>query len=326
MIEQLIRSFLIIFLGILIGYLVQILVKKGKLKIGVSLVKVRKFLQKLAILFFVSIVFIGVYWAMDFHQLELLFFPLLGILNLILGGIIALLFAKSIHMNNKDTGSFFCCGFFSNVVSIGGLVCFLFLGEQGYALVPLYTLILRIAYYAIGFPIAKYYSIKETQNDKKVFNLKNILKDPFILVLFTSITIGLGLNASGLKRPAIYSSIIAIFVPTYTILLLISIGLSTKFDKVRNYLKESIIISGIKFLIVPALMVSIGYFMGYHQINDGLPLKVILILSSAPVAFHALIPPSQYGLNLDLANSCWIFTTLCLIIWVPLLFFLVNII
>ena len=326
MIGQLIRSFLIIFLGILIGYLIQILVKKGRLKLAFSLGKARQFLQKLAILFFVSITFVGVYWSMDFQQLKLLFFPVLGIVHLLSGGIIAWLLARSIHLNSQDTGSFFCCGFFSNVVSIGGLISFLFLGEPGYTLVPLYTLILRIAYYAIGFPIAKYYSVKGSQNNQKAFNFKALLKDPFILVVLACILIGLGLNASGLERPAIYSSIIAVFVPTYTILLLISIGLAMEFSKMRQYLRESLFIAGIKFLIVPALMVSVGYFMGYQHINNGLPLKVILILSSTPVAFHALIPPSLYGLNLDLANSCWLFSTLCLIIWMPVLLFLVNMI
>ncbi|MBA7554063.1 hypothetical protein ES705_46675 [subsurface metagenome] len=99
-----------------------------------------------------------------------------------------------------------------------------------------------------------------------------------------------------------------------------------KFNKARQYLKESILIAGIKFLIVPVVMVSIGFLLGYHQINDGMPLKVILILSSAPVAFHSLIPPSQYGLNLDLANSCWAFTTFGLILLIPILLFLISLI
>jgi len=325
LIGQLINSFLIIFFGLMTGYSIQLLDKKNYLKLPFSLEKIRKFLQKLAILFFISITYIGVYWAMDFHQLKLLFFPVLGIVNLILGGMIAVLVAGLIHMDNKDTGSFFCCGFFSNFIGIGGLICFLFLGEEGYTLVPLYTLFLRIAYYTIGFPIAKYYSMKGKQKNQKNFNLKLIMKDPFVLFALGSIFIGLGLNVSGLKRPAIYTSIIAIFVPTSTILLLISIGLSMEFNKVRQYFKELFFIASIKFLIVPVVMVSIGFLMDYNQINDGLPLKVILILSSMPVAFHSLIPPSQYDLNLDLANSCWIFTTFSLIILVPLLFFLISI-
>ncbi len=326
MIEQLINSFLIIFLSLATGYIIQLLYKKNYLKLPISMKKIRKFLQKLAILFFISITYIGVYWAMDFHQLKLFLFPLLGIFNLILGGVIALLFAGLIHMNNKDTGSFFCCGFFSNFVSIGGLICFLFLGEEGYALLPLYTLFTRIAYYVIGFPVAKYYSMKEKKKNQKAFDFKLIMKDHFVLFALASIIIGLSLNISGLKRPPIYTTIISFFIPISTALLIISIGLSMEFNKVKQYLKESVLIASIKFLIIPVVMVSLGFLIGYHQINDGLPLKVILILSSTPVAFHSLIPPSQYGLNLDLANSCWIFTTVSLVFIIPLLFFLVNII
>ena len=326
MVKQLVYSFLIIFTSLTVGYLVQLLVKKSLLNLHFSLKKVRKFLQKLSILFFISITYIGVYWTMDFHQIKLLLFPALGIFNLILGGTIAILIAGRIHLDNKDTGSFFCCGFFSNLVNIGGLTCFLFLGEAGYRLVPLYTLFIKIAYYAIGFSIAKYYSMKNKQQNRNAFDLRVLLKGPFILVGLASLIIGLGLNASGLVRPAIYTTIISLFIPTSTILLLISIGLSIRFNKIRQYLKESILIAGVKFLIVPAVMVSIGFLLGYHHINNGLPLKVILILSSAPVAFHSLIPPSQYGLNLDLANSCWIFTTFGLIFTIPILLFLINLI
>jgi len=324
--KQLVNSFLIIYISLAIGYLIQLLVKKSIISLPFSLEKVRKILQKLAILFFMPLTYIGIYWMMDFHQIKLLFFPLLGILNLILGGTIAILIAGRIRLNNKDTGAFFCCGFFSNLINIGGLICFLSLGEEGYKLVPLYTFFIQITYYAIGFSIAKYYSMKDKQQDRNAFDFKVMLKDPFILVGLASIIIGLSFNASGLLRPAIYTTIISLFIPTSTILLLISIGLSMKFNKVRQYLKESILIAAIKFLIVPTVMISIGFLFGYHQINDGLPLKVILILSSAPVAFHSLIPPSQYGLNLDLANSCWIFTTFSLIPLIPLLLFLINLI
>jgi predicted permease len=43
-----------------------------------------------------------------------------------------------------------------------------------------------------------------------------------------------------------------------------------------------------------------------------------------PVAFNALIPPSIYNLDLDLANSCWFFTTASLVVVLPLLLMLVN--
>ena len=86
-----------------------------------------------------------------------------------------------------------------------------------------------------------------------------MLKDPFILVGLASIIIGLSFNTSGLLRPTIFTPIISLFIQTSTILLLISIGLSMKFNKVSQYLKESILITVIKFLIVPAVMITIGF-------------------------------------------------------------------
>jgi predicted permease len=67
-----------------------------------------------------------------------------------------------------------------------------------------------------------------------------------------------------------------------------------------------------------------AYFWGYGNIQNGLPLKVVLILSCMPVAFNALIPPSIYNLDLDLANSCWFSTTALLVVVLPVLMVLIN--
>ena len=66
--------------------------------------------------------------------------------------------------------------------------------------------------------------------------------------------------------------------------------------------------------------------MGYGEIENGLPLKVVVILTTMPVAFSALIPPSIYDLDLDLANACWFFTTACLIWVLPVLLIVLELI
>ena len=75
-------------------------------------------------------------------------------------------------------------------------------------------------------------------------------RDPFILVALTSIIIGGLLNFSSVDRPEFYKAIIAVFVPLGTIMLLTSIGLAMKFMKIRDYLKESVAISVVKFVFV----------------------------------------------------------------------------
>jgi predicted permease len=107
-------------------------------------------------------------------------------------------------------------------------------------------------------------------------------------------------------------------------MLLASIGLALKFRRVRDYIKEAISVSVIKFAIVPVMVSTLAFIIGFGQIDAGLPLKVVIILSSMPVAFNALIPPSIYDLDLDLANSCWFVTTSMLIIVLPVLLIIVN--
>jgi predicted permease len=120
-------------------------------------------------------------------------------------------------------------------------------------------------------------------------------------------------------RPTVFKSIVAVCVPLGTVLLLASIGMALKFRRVQDYMKECVAVSLIKFICVPVLSVSMAYFIGFGTIDNGLPLKVVVILSSMPVAFNALIPPSIYDLDLDLANSCWFFTTSLLVFVLPVL-------
>jgi len=189
-------------------------------------------------------------------------------------------------------------------------------------LVPIYKIFEELSYYAIGFPIAKYYSSTTTWKEKLSDRLKGLTRDPFILVALSSIVLGGILNISGLPRPGFYRTVISVFVPLATIMLLSSIGLAMKFRRVRDYFKECLSVSAIKFVQVPIMTTSLAYLLGFGNIDGGLPLKVVIILSSMPVAFNALIPPSIY--DLDLANSCWFFTTALLVVVLPAILFIIN--
>ena len=58
--------------------------------------------------------------------------------------------------------------------------------------------------------------------------------------------------------------------------------------------------------------------------NHGLPLKVVMILSAMPVAFTAIVATSIYDLDVDLTNSCFLFTTSCLILVLPVLYYVTR--
>ena len=318
-----IYSFGIILFGLSLGYMTQVLVRRDQIKLPIEIDALRIRLQRIALLFVNPIAVVGAIWVVSLKNATLVALPFVGLFALLAGGVIALGFARLFKLSPQKTGSLYGCGAFTNIGSIGALVCFVFLGEKGFALVLIYKLFEELSYYAIGFPVAKYYS-SSAREERIRDNLKNLTRDPFILVALSSIIIGGLLNFSGVNRPEFYKTIVAIFVPLATIMLLTSIGMALRFRRIRDYLRECVALSIIKFIFTPILATSLAYMIGYAKIDEGLPLKVVMILSCMPVAFTALIPPSIYDLDLDLANSCWFFTTALLVIVLPILLVVIN--
>jgi len=326
MYANLIISLSIIFFGLIIGYIIQQLEFRRIIRLPISMKNLRKLLQKTALLFFLPITTVGTLWIIKMDNIKIVALPFLGVFALFTGGILGLVAAKLLKLNRKDTGSMFTCGSFANIGSIGGLVCYLFLGEEGFALVSFYAIFVQITYYVAGFPIAKSFSSDITTNGSLVSHLKKVFSDIFVVIALIYITIGIFLNLSGIIRPVFYQAINAVFIPIQTILMLVSIGLAMKFGRVRNFTRECVVVSFIKFILVPLIISSVAFLLGYGEIEEGLPLKVVIILSSMPVAFTALIPVSIYNLNLDMANSCWLVTTFSLILILPLLSYVIKLV
>lgn len=321
---KLFYSFGIIIFGLTLGVAAQILHRNGVLKLPLPADEMRKLLQKIALLGLNPFAIVGAIWIVRIRDPGLLTLPFIGFFALSAGGLLALGAAHIMKLEPKKTGAFFGCGSFTNIGSIGALVCFVFLGEAGFALVPIYKLFEDVSYYAIGFPIAKYYSGTKGNDIGAAVRLKGLLRDPFILISVSGLITGALLNLSGIKRPSFYGTVNTVLVPLTTVILLTSIGMALRFNRIGRYMKESVSISLIKFILVPFFIFMLARTMGYGDIEDALPLKVVIILSSMPVAFNALIPPSIYDLDLDLANSCWFVTTALLVLVLPLLLLILR--
>jgi hypothetical protein len=322
-VSKLLYSFAIIVAGLLLGYALQALAVRGFIRLPLSIDALRKGLQRTALLFVNPVAIVGATWIVSIRDATLAALPFVGLFAIITGGLLALGAARLLALPPKKTGSLFCCGSFTNIGSIGALVCYMFLGEPGFALVPIYKIFEELSYYSTGFPIAKYYSgssLAEGRWDR----VKSLARDPLILVSVTSLLLGGALNLGGVERPAIYGTVNAVFIPLAAFMLLISVGLALRFRRVGGYLREAVAVSAIKFAAVPVLASTLAWSLGFGRIDGGLPLKVVMILSSMPVAFNALIPPSIYDLDLDLANSCWFVTTALLAIVLPALLFVVQ--
>lgn len=317
--EKFIYSLGIIFIGFVLGYAIQFLTQRNIIRLSIEIDTLRRILQKVAFLFLDPIIYIGAIWSVNFDKLKYITLPFLGIIAIILGGAFALFFAKVLKMSRKQTGAYIVSGGFTNVGSIGGLICYSFLGEAGFALASIYKLFETFTYYTFGFPIAKSFGKDMVETKGISERARKAILDPFVLVAIVSMLAGLILNISGVERPNWYSLVNSLFIPTASILLLSSIGMAMQINQASKYIIEGSLIAVIKFAIVPVIMTTMAYLIGFGKIDQGVPLKVVLILSSMPVGFTALVPPTLYELDIDLANASWIVTNALLFFVVPLL-------
>lgn len=312
--------------GLALGYTVQRLVHAGRLSLPLSLSDLRRMLQKVGLLGCMYVSFMATVWGIRVESLRIMALPALGGVILLLGGAMAVLLARAWGLSRRQTGSYFACGSFSNIGSIGALVVIVFLGEEGFAYVPLYKLFEEIVYFAIGFPVAKSFSLAPgaDSSESVLVRLKAILGDVFVAAALVSITAGGALNLAGVERPEALRVLSTALVPIGTFLLLVSIGLSMKFSSIAGYRRECAALLGLKFVILPATACLLAWLCGLGAVHNGLPLKVVLILASMPVGFTALIPPSIYELDLNLSNACWLTSTLALAVVLPALYLLVE--
>lgn len=321
--EKLFFSLSLIIGALISGYALPLLSLRGTINMPLPINDLRKIFQKIGLLFFMPFSFMAAVWGVIFSDLRIVLLPLVGVSALILGGLLGYLLSKVLRTPPHQTGVLFCCGFFANIGAIGALTCFLFLGEAGFALVAQYKMFEEILYYTIGFPIARYYSGKSKEGDKSLpAKIGSILAAPFVATILSAFLLGLALNLIGIPRPTVFETLNNFCIPADTFILIFSIGLGMRLSKISNHLVPGVSIAVIKALLIPAVITCIAWLLGLGNIGDGLPLEVVFILSSMPVAFNSLVAASIY--NLDLANSCWLLSTLSLVAVLPWLYWVLG--
>lgn len=309
--------------GLLLGQRLKKMVMNKTIKESVPVSKYMRIIQRIALLGINPVITFGAFWGIQLNDMKFVALPILGAFAISIGGVLGFTASKILKHKRTQVGSMFVTGAFTNIGNFGGLICFMFFGEISYAYVAMYKMFEEILYFLIGYPIAKMHgSNKEEVNKKNAF--LRIATDPFVYVYFSSMILGGALNILGIGRPIAYQTLNEILIPLSSILLITSVGFNMRIKAIGGYLKECFVIAMIKFIIIPVVITSTAYFIGLGSIEEGLILKVVLVLSAMPPAFNSLIPPQIYDLDTDLANSCWLLCTGSLIVIVPVLYYLIK--
>lgn len=318
--QRLLLTLAIIFISLALGYFLRFLHETQKWKISTQqYARTRKNLQRCAIFFFMPVSAMISLWGLPKPEPTLLVLPVVGTLSYIIGGWLALKAGRWQSMSNLQLGSYYGCGAFTNLGAVGGLVCLVFLGENTIALVALYRLLEEIYFFGVAYPVAR--SFGENSAGIK-FRLSQFKPHPGIAIIVFALSVGILLNLFGADRPQFLIPVASTFMIAGTICLLVGIGMNLRLSATVRYLKPALWICVIKFICLPVIITGLAWCLGAASIENGLVLKTILVLSSMPVAMYALVPPSLFDLDINLANTCWIISTLGLFLVIPWLMFL----
>ena len=271
-VNRLLFSLAIILVGLTSGYILQRLITSNTIRLPVPIVALRRGIQKFTLLVFIPIPVVGAIWLIRIDDIRMAAIPFIGALTLTMGGVLGWAAGRIRGYADRKLGALFCCGSFSNIASMGALVSFFFIGEEGFAMLALYKLFEEVIYFGIGFPVAKYYGAGLEENVSFLGRLGKVFRDDFVIVAMGALAAGLFLNLSGIPRPHFYETVNAVLIPAGGFLLLVSVGLGMRFGRV-GYLREVLFVSGIKFVAMPLCACAAGYVLGMNTLYGGLPLE-----------------------------------------------------
>jgi len=301
-------TIIFIFLVILLGFLTgQILSRKSPNNID----SIKLITTFLAMRFTIPISVMLAIWQLEIESWALAWLPIIGVAILLGGFLIGWLVSKSFKLKEVQKAVVAPAGGFTNMAAIGSLIVFIYLGETAFALVPLFKLLEELIYFGIFFPYSERFST--LQNIKK----RALWKDPTLLVMFIALTLGATLNFTELVRPQWFENVTSVLIPLGTFSMMISVGLVFRFKTILQHWKVALTLSLSKQLILPIMIYCFVTLIGQGQAYDGLVLQIAVILSSMPIAFLVILPASIYKLDQDLANSCWVISSLVFLIMLP---------
>ncbi len=324
-------SFVIILGSLAAGHIFNRLITRAIVPLSAeSAERLRRAMQKTALLVVNPVAFCGAIWIADLSAAGFYALPFIGLAALATGLALGAAGTRLLKLAPGQAGVYTTSASFTNIGNIGGLVAFVLLGEAGFALVPFYKLFEELWYYSLLFPIARSYGERansaaagEGAAPRAAGSLRRLLRDPFLVVAFFSIALGLSLNFSGLHRPAFYAGLNAVLVPLSSFLLLFAIGMNLRFTIAKRHLKAAALLICGKAVIVPAIAFGLALFLGLGKAGGGVGLKLVLVLAAMPIGFLGLVPPALYKLDQDFAGSLWLASNGALIVIVPVLALLV---
>ena len=214
--------------------------------------------------------------------------------------------AKLMGLKRAEQGAFICGSAMSNIgFSYGGLLCLVILGMDGLTLSQVYTMYLTPFTFLIMFQVAAWYASDETAPTLRSMFFQ-FLRHPARWLPILAMGIGVGLNLLAPRPPEWLKPVAAVWVFCATGLYSLAIGISIRLGKVREHVAPCLALGAVKFVVTPLLALALTALFDLTPLQR----QVVFVESAMPMAIYAVVLAGLTGLARDMANSCWLFTTL----------------
>ncbi len=226
--------------------------------------------------------------------------------------------ARLMGLKRPPAGSVVASCMFSNMgLTYGAFVCYILLGEQGAALGMIWCLAFLPVFYTLGFVMARRYGREAEQSIGET--IRETLREPESRNPLLGFAVGGLLYALGPQRPEVGAQIVDVLVPLSTGVYLFAIGLSLRLTSVVTYWRECAAIGAVKFVVTPALGLSLAWLVGYWAMQDHALLQVTFIQSATPTAIMGVVLAQLFDLDEQLTNAAWLTSNVAAVALAPLI-------
>jgi predicted permease len=177
---------------------------------------------------------------------------------------------------------------------------------------PIYSQTLNSPYLLLFcFPVARAYSSAGAAAGKSLGQiLLDNVKDPRVFLPLGTISLGLGLNLSGVERPAEVSSVVRPLIYLGTAASGTAVGLLFRGAQLSRYWRENLVSFGYRSTLYPLYYAGLAWLFGL----SGLDARILILYGLVPSALLANFLAVSFELDTELTSSVFVVSTVTFLV------------
>lgn len=253
---------------------------------------------------------------------ELLWLPLSALPICAIPLLVFYLLERRRFKDPREQGSYVISLMLGNIGTLTGLCAYVLYGETGFAYIQLIAMPQVLIIVLVAFPLGQFYY------DKWASGAAGKTEIHLAKMLFTwnqlpvvGVFVGFLLGGAEVPRPEIVGTAFTVCIHLSAWMGMVPVGYDLSLASARQYAGRLWAIFPVKFILLPVCL----YFLTGLFVTDPVITTCVVLASAAPTAIFAVAATQLYRLNVDLAESSFLTTTLAfLFVLYPLFYFYVK--